>query len=324
MVHDAAGPLVHAGVRAHAHTAQPAAEVNISVNFRRLGRVEDKAVALRQAFAVEDVVPGSDKGAVHGVAHGVIGNAVPAVGEIPGVADAEEVGTLAHELLERRKDRADQLPVLQIGGGVLEHHAAQRLLMGRDQQPVAMISFHPESLGIAEVYRGIALRRLEEDAVLDPVFPVCAGGVHDALGALAAVAEAGMAGIEQMVQPVRILQDRAGAESGVGIGHLAEVQHHAVILIPAEILCGIFPDRVVALAVVVRVVQIVQFQLSVVGHKGHDVAHIAALRRGKQGVIHRLIGFIGKLFTDENLFRALLLRGSHRLRSGSRRGAAGG
>ena len=134
-----------------------------------------------------------------------------------------------------------------------------------------------------------------------------------------------MAGVEEVVQTVLIPHDGAGAQGGVGIGHEAVIHDHPVILIAAEIVGGVFVDRVVALAVVVGVVQIVELQLAVLGHEGHDVAHIAAFGRGIQGVRNRLIGLVGQGLGDD-FFRRFLgkLRKLHRGFRGRARAAAGG
>ena len=87
-----------------------------------------------------------------------------------------------------------------------------------------------------------------------------------------------MAGIEEMVETVRVLQHAAGTQRRVGIGHLPVVEHHTVILISAQVFRAVFVNRVVALPVAVGIEQVIELQGTVPGHEGHDVAHIAALR----------------------------------------------
>ena len=110
-----------------------------------------------------------------------------------------------------------------------------------------------------------------------------------------------MAGVEQVVEPVGVLHHSTGAQGGVGIGHLTVVQYHAVVFPAHQIIGGILVDGVVALAVVVGIVEVVELQLVILGDEGHHVAHIAALGRGVQAVVHRLIGLVGKAFAQ--LFR---------------------
>ena len=313
---DAAGPLVHAGVTAQARPAQPAAEVDVAVELRGLRRVVDEAVALHGALAVQNIVFRGHEGAVHGITDGIVGDAVPAVGQIPLVADLEEVRALQHELGHGGEDGADELPVLQVGGGVLHHHAAQGVLIGGHQQPVALVPLHPEDLGIPEVVLGVTLGSKEQDLlVLDPVYPVGAGGLHHALLALAAVSGVVMAGVEQMVEPVGVLHHRAGAQGGIGVGHLAVVEHHAVVFPAHQVVGGVHVDGVVALAVVVGVIEVVELQLVVLIDERHHVAHIAALGRGEQSVVHRLIGLVRETFAQ--FFHGFFRRGFRQVTVGA-------
>ena len=259
-------------------------------NLSGLARIEDEASAFRQALAVEDVVPRGHERAVDGVAHRVVGDAIPAVGEIPLVANLEQVRALAHVLCHGGEHRPHELPVHQIVGGVLQHHAAQLVIARSHEQPVAALFLNPEDLGVTEVVLGVALWRKEQGlGILDPVLRVRAGGVHGALFASSAVARVVMTGVEEVVQAVRVLHDGAGAQCGVGVRALAVVQHHAMILIAIELLGAVLVDGMVALAVVAGVVEVVQLQRAVRGHEGHDVAHVATLRPRIQVVLHRLI-----------------------------------
>ena len=69
----------------------------------------------------------------------------------------------------------------------------------------------------------------------------------------------------------------------------------------AEVLGAVFPDRVIPLAVVIGIVQVVQFQHAFVGHERHDVADISALRRGIEVIVYSLIGLVRQAF--RSLFR---------------------
>ena len=180
--------------------------------------------------------------------------------------------------------------------------------MGRDQQPVALVLLDPKDFGVAEVVLGIVIGAEEQGlGILGPVLPIGAGGVHDALLALAAVAGVVMAGVEKVVEPIRVLHDAAGAQGGIGVGHHAVREHHAVILVAAEIVGGILIDGVVALAVAVGVKEVIELQRAVLGHKGHHIAHVAALRRGIELIVHRLIGLVRERLID-GLFRDFFRR----------------
>ncbi len=89
-----------------------------------------------------------------------------------------------------------------------------------------------------------------------------------------------------------ILHHRAGADRGVRIRHPAEVQRHAEILIPDEVVGPVFIDGVITLTVVVRVVQIIDLQHPVVRYEGHRIAHIRPLGRGEKLVVDGFIRFI--------------------------------
>ena len=127
--------------------------------------------------------------------------------------------------------------------------------------------------------------------MLFPGHAVNARGVHDALLAHAAVAGVIVTGIEEMVEPLVVPHDGAGAQRRVGIGHQAVVQRHAVVLVAHKIIRGEPVDRMIALAVVIGVIQVIELQRVILGHIGHGVAHIAALRRGIEAIVHRCIGF---------------------------------
>ena len=104
--------------------------------------------------------------------------------------------------------------------------------MGRNQEPVALISLHPEDLRITEIILGAAFRRIEEDiTVLGPVLAVRACRMHDAFLALAGVSGIIMTCIEKMISAVLILHDAAGSQRGVRLGHQSVIERHAVVRI---------------------------------------------------------------------------------------------
>ena len=275
--------------------AQPAAEIGGAFELGGFGVVEDEAVAVKHPLAVENVVLGGLEGAVPGLPDGVIGDAVPAVAEIPGVPDLEQIRALQHVLGHGRVDGALKAPVFQILGGIFCDHASQGVAPGGNQQPVALLLLHPEDLGVPEIVLGIALRGKE--AILRPLLPalaVGADGVHHALLAPAAVAAVIVPGVEQVIQAVLILHDGACAQGGIRLGHQTVVQRHALVGVAAEICGAVLVDGVVALAVVVRVIEIVELQCALVGDKGHGVAHVGALRGRVELVLHRGIGLVRK------------------------------
>ena len=184
---------------------------------------------------------------------------------------------------------------MKIGGGVPEHHAVQGLLAGSDEQPIALLLLDPEDLGVAEVVLGVAVGSEEQGlGILGPVLAVRAGGVHDALFASSAVARVVVTCIEQVVEPFPILHDGAGSQRGVGVGALAVVEHHAMVLVAGEVQGAVLVDRVVALAVVARIVEVVELERAVFGHEGHDIAHVAAIGSGIQVVLDSLVGLVGQ------------------------------
>ena len=83
---------------------------------------------------------------------------------------------------------------------------------------------------------------------------------------------------------------------------------------------AVFVDRVITLAVAVRIEQIIQLQGAVIGHKGHHVAHVTALGRGIQAVFHCRIRLVRDGFGIAAL-RILLRRSQRQIPFGVRRGA---
>ena len=205
VVHHVSGPLIDAGVGVggQPRSSDPSAQVGIAADFRCFGGVEYEAVSPYHPFPVEDVVYRSNERPVDGVAHRIVGHAVPAVSEVPVVSDLEEVRALTHIQIQRGEYRPGQLPVLEIPGSILEHHTAHRVIVCRDQEPVALILVHPEDLRVPEVVLGISFRGKKENfLVFDPVLPVRAGGMHDAFLAVSSVARVVVPGIEEVVKAV--------------------------------------------------------------------------------------------------------------------------
>ena len=151
----AAGPLVHSNILFLEVSANPAAEVPMAVQFSGLGGVKDKVVA------VQGVVLRHREGPVHRVADGIVGGAVPAVGQIPAAIDFKQIGALQHVLGLGCKDGPAEGPVGQVGGSVFDHHAAQGVLMSSHQHPVALLVLVPEDFRVPEIIGGIVFRRIE-------------------------------------------------------------------------------------------------------------------------------------------------------------------
>ena len=119
--------------------------------------------------------------------------------------------------------------------------------------------------------------------------------MHDALLAHSSVSGIVVPGIEQMVEPISIPHDAAGADRGIRIGHLPVIEHHSAVLVSHQIVCGVQINRMIALTVMICVVQIVYFQSTVFGHKRHDIADISAFRRGIQPISHRRIRLVREI-----------------------------
>ena len=252
MDQQAAGPLVHSNILFLEVSANPAAEVPMAVQFSGLGGVKDKVVA------VQGVVLRHREGPVHRVADGIVGGAVPAVGQIPAAIDFKQIGALQHVLGLGCKDGPAEGPVGQVGGSVFDHHAAQGVLMSSHQHPVALLVLVPEDFRVPEIIGGIVFRRIEGIfRQLGPGDLVAADRVHHAL-----LAGAKGRGVSLIV---------AGAQSQIRVAEVPVRDHFPVVLIFVEIFGGKAIDRVIGLAVVVGVVEIVQLQFAVV-HQGHHVA----------------------------------------------------
>ena len=193
----------------------------------------------------------------------------------------------------RSEERITELPAFEIFGGVACYHAAKAVLARRDKQPVTLFLLHPENLRVAEVILGIVLRSEEHGfGLLDPDHAVGARGVHHALLALSAVAVVVVASVEEVVASVGILNYGASTERRVGVGHLTEAEHHAVILVVMEVRSAILIDGVIALAIVIRIVEVVKLQCAVLGNEGHRIARVAALRNRIEVIGHGLVRLV--------------------------------
>ena len=104
-----------------------------------------------------------------------------------------------------------------------------------------------------------------------------------------------MPGVEKVVEAVLILHDGAGADRGVGIRQLAKIQNLPVIFIGTQVLGGIFVDGVISHAIVIRVIEVIELERAVVGHKGHRVPDVRILRSRVEIITYRGIWLVRKL-----------------------------
>ena len=65
-----------------------------------------------------------------------------------------------------------------------------------------------------------------------------------------------------------------------------------MILIAAEIFGAVLVNRVIALAVTIRIIEVINLQGPVLSDKWHRIADIGVFRGGVQPVSHRFIGFV--------------------------------
>ena len=209
---------------------------------RSWGRKRTKFVA------VQGVVLRHREGPVHRVADGIVGGAVPAVGQIPAAIDFKQIGALQHVLGLGCKDGPAEGPVGQVGGSVFDHHAAQGVLMSSHQHPVALLVLVPEDFRVPEIIGGIVFRRIEGIfRQLGPGDLVAADRVHHAFlaGAKGRGVSLIVAGVETVVQPVLPQQDRTGAQSQIRVAEVPVRDHFPVVLIFVEIFGGKAIDRVI-------------------------------------------------------------------------------